>query len=169
MGAARHEDFRPGSAPCGVGQAGAGPRAFAFPTHPPTRTRPHGEPWASGCCGQALGGQMGRLPQHQCPGAAVKEPCKRVDPGGRAPGGGLGTCVEVPRCYQRGSRQGLLFAGTRPHQLPGLVPTPTPRAPPRPTPSWCPASLSLGGPCAGGGVPVALLVKGPHGQALGAG
>lgn len=159
---------------------------ICFPTHHPAHRDPRpapgctaspgpqgavGRPWAGRWVGSHSSASFQRL--------QARSPCKRVDPRGRALG--RGTCFEFLRCYQWGSRQGLLFTGTCPHQLPwpclphwrrrvclhpSLLPEGGARphpllAPPQPAPGYCPAPSSFLGPCAGGGVPVALLVKGP--------
>lgn len=86
-GVARCEDCRPSSAPCGVGQAGAGPQAFAFPTHSPANI--HRDPQHTPGCtevpgpravGRPRGGRWKGSCTTSSQGPQSRSPCKWVDP-----------------------------------------------------------------------------------------
>lgn len=153
-------------------QGGAGPRAFAFPTHSPASKHRGPRPTPG----------RTHLPTHPRPpdgspstsswGAAVHT----GGPRGQGLGGGLGKCSEVSRCYQGGRGQSCGSQSTRPSPA---VPAPPPTLeeagmsvphapgrqcqapPPQPAHGQCPAPMSLGAClCAGGRVPAALSVRG---------
>lgn len=161
----RREDFRPSSAPCGVGQAGAGPRHLLSP--PIALPASTGVPDLHQAALRSLGltQDAGERPGVG-DGSAPLAPAPRgysqgASANGWPPGGGLDKCSEVSRCF-RGQRAELLVTAPAPHQLSRpclprerrcvclsiMLPEGNARphpllAPPQPAHGWCPAPLSL--------------------------
>lgn len=110
----RHEDFRPSSVPCGVGQAGAGPRhllspPIALPASTGVPDLHQAAPRSLGLkiLGTGLGWADGWAPPAPAPRGYSQGAPANGCPQGQGPGGGLDKCSEVSRCY-RGQRAELL-------------------------------------------------------------